>query len=129
MNYIIKLSGASILILFLITACSTKETDLPPISKEKMQAVLMDMHLAQAAAQFRLVTKDSLLLPHKSNYYEQIFATHQITAEAYQNAYDYYFKNPEILHEIYAGLIEELTKIEAENQTETEVENQTEKVE
>lgn len=129
MNYVIKFSCASILILFLIMACSTKETDLPPISKEKMQAVLMDMHLAHAASQFRLVTKDSLLLPHKSHYYEQIFATHQITEEAYQNAYDYYFKNPDVLHEIYEGLIEELTKIEAENQTEKETENQTEIVE
>lgn len=127
MNYIIKLTCASILILFLITACSTKETDLPPISKEKMQAVLMDMHLAHAAAQFSMVTKDSLLLPHKSNYYDQIFATHQITEAAYQEAYDFYFKHPEMLYEIYDSLIVNLTKIEAENKIE-KVEPEAEKV-
>lgn len=118
MNYLKGILFASILILFFMMACSSKQNELPPISKEKMQAVLMDMHLSQAAAQFRMVSQDSLLRSHKSGYYQQMLATHQISELEYEAAYDFYLNHPEILHEIYDGIIEELTKMEVKKQLE-----------
>ncbi len=118
MKYLTFVLSASILILFFMMACSSSENDLPPIDKEKMQAILMDMYVAQAAAQFRMVSQDSLLRSHKSEYYPQILATHQITALEYETAYDFYLNHPETLHEIYDAIIEELTKMEVKKQPE-----------
>jgi len=115
MKYFVQILFTSILILFLIAACSNKETELPPIDKEKMQAILQDMHFAQAATQFRMIKKDSLLKAHKSGYYAQIFEIHQTTEVEYLTSYNYYLDNPEILHEIYEEMVKELTKMEAES--------------
>lgn len=116
MNYFIQILSTSILILFLITACSSKQNELPPIDKEKMQAILIDMHFAQAATQFRLVSKDSLLRVHKSGYFPQIFETHNTNEAEYELSYNYYLNHPEILLDMYTYVTEELTKMEAKIQ-------------
>jgi len=74
------------------------------------------MHFAQAASQFRLVSKDSLLREHKSGYYPQIFETHNTNEAEYEASYKYYLNNPEILMDIYTKMTEELIKMEAEIQ-------------
>jgi len=114
--YFIQILSTSILILFLITACLNKQNELPLIDEEKMRAIIIDMHFAQAASQFRLVSKDSLLQAHKSDYYPQIFEMHKITEAEYEASYSYYLNNPEILLDIYDKVTEELTKMEAQIQ-------------
>jgi len=106
----------SLLILFFIMSCTTDEKKASPIDKQKMQAVLVDMYIAQAASQFSMVTKDSLLLAHKSHYYQQIFDRHNITEETYETAYNWYTKNPDEMHDVYDKVVEILTKLEAINQ-------------
>lgn len=100
-------------ILMLFMACKDAQKSAPPISKDKMIAVMKDMHIAQAASEYYKTTKDSLLLPHKSGYYQQIFATHNITEEDYDTTYKYYIKNPGMLNELYEEMVKELDEMEA----------------
>lgn len=76
----------------------------------------MDMHVAEAAAQNRKISKDSLLLPDKVMYYNQIYKFHKVTEEEFQSTFNYFIKKPFEFDAMYDDLIKQLSKLEAEAQ-------------
>jgi len=100
------------IILFFGCKTSTNTTVEPSLDKDKMKAVLTDLYLAEAAAELNRITSDSTLLPHKSNYFVLIFTKHNITQQQYEDAYEYYTAQPEILLKIYEEIESGLELIE-----------------
>lgn len=105
---------------FLIFICcvffsckNTNDTTIAaPLHKDKMKEVLTDLYIAEAAAELYRITKDSTLLPHKSYYFEEIFKKHNITQKQYEEAYDYFTSQPEMLLEIYDTIHSDLNALE-----------------
>lgn len=109
---------AKLLLIFVAIALfsnceNKKETAITaPIAKDKMKIILIDLYLAEAAAEMYRITKDSTLLPHKSYYFEDIFKKHHLTQIQYEKAYEYYTARPELLWEIYDEMHTDLNAIE-----------------
>jgi len=92
---------------------NTKDSNTSvPIPKDKMKTILTDLYLAEAAAELYRITKDSTLLPHKSYYFDEIFKKHNITKHQYEEAYNYYTSQPEMLLEIYDTMHADLNALE-----------------
>lgn len=91
--------------LFTLFACKNDEPQMP-IAKEKMVAVLVDIHIAEAYIESVNPTlKDSMA----RLYYPQIFKHNGITAKLYDSAFSVLSNQPEMMKNVYD---EVLLKIE-----------------
>lgn len=97
----------SLCLLILIFACSSQEQLTIP--KDKMVAILVDVHLAEAAMQ-RLVNKvkDTVSV----RYYEEIFEIHQITEEIYLENLHILERNPALSKKIYEETMSKVTAMD-----------------
>jgi len=93
---------------------NANKEDLPTLTIEQLKLIMMDMHVAEAAAQNKKISKDSLLLPDKVMYYNQIYDFHNVTEQEFQYTFNYYIKRPLEFDAMYDELIKELSKLEAE---------------
>lgn len=106
------------LILLFFGACQP-ESQLS-ISNEKMIAVLVDVHVAEAAMQnLSNNQKDSIA----QVYYGQIYQIHGLTKEQFAADIDYVTHHPKLMENLYSKVLENLGKREAETQTEQSDEN------
>ncbi|MCB0568259.1 MAG: DUF4296 domain-containing protein [Phaeodactylibacter sp.] len=89
--------------------CGHKQAALP-IEEGKLVSVLIDVHLAEAAAQnLRGHTKDSIL----DMYYEQIFKIHGLDQATFESTMLSIRENPERLEAVYAEVMKEMERREA----------------
>ncbi len=97
----------------LILGCISCQQQRPelPVGEEVLIQVLADIHLADAMIQENSVRarKDSLYVA----YYGRIFAQHNITEEAFDESMEIIRRDPEILHGLYTGVLDELAKRDA----------------
>jgi len=105
-----------IIALVQIACTNSKKEELPPLTKDKLKLIMVDMHIAEAAAQNKKVTKDSLLFPDKVMYYDQIYKFHKVTEKEFQQTFNYYISKPLEFDGMYDELIKDLSKLEAETQ-------------
>ena len=94
----------------LSSSCSHKGDETPSnvISKDKMIAVLVDIHLAEASADNRLLNLDQLNAAMAIRY-DSLFKKHDITFDQFKASYDYYLAHADVLSEIYAEVVTELS--------------------
>ena len=104
------LSLFSFSILTLQVSCNGKTNSVPHriISKDKMADILVDIHLAEAAADNHGFTKPEINLMMASKY-DSIFQKHQITFEQFKSSYDYYMNHPAEFSDIYSEVVNKLT--------------------
>jgi hypothetical protein len=102
--------------IFLLQACY-REPKFPDaaLNKEKMTAVLADIHLAEAKlagmGNNSQVQRDSTA----EVYYATIFKIHQVKAEDFNSSMEAYMQNPKALSEIYEKVLEKLQKEQSAN--------------
>ena len=98
----------SLLILFV--SCTDKTNSVPSkiISKDKMVDVLVDIHLAEAAADNHGLTKPEINVMMAARY-DSIFQKHEITFEQFRTSYDYYMNHPDVFSDIYSEVVNKLT--------------------
>jgi hypothetical protein len=89
-------------------ACSTKAT--APIDSEKMKAILMDMHIAEAYSS--LIVVDSLQKKKFNKntdslavFYQTIFKQHQVNLTQFEAAIQWYALHPEALDSAYTKML------------------------
>jgi len=103
-------------IMMLFAACKKTSPPVtflqPDLAEDKMIAILLDIHVAEAAVQMeRANKKDSLL----HLYYQDIYRIHNITKEDFERNLEAWFDNPEVADQLYEKVIEGLNKSEADN--------------
>lgn len=101
------------LFLFLLYSCRHEDVDKKIIPKSDMIQVLAEMHIVEAGATYRSLSGDSLVKYVKS-YDEKIFATHHTTRKAFLASFTYYSANLKEMDEMYAAVISEISKQQAE---------------
>lgn len=104
-------------IMIFFAACKKTSTPAatflqPDLAEDKMIAVLLDIHLAEAAVQTEKNTKKDSLL---HLYYQDIYRIHNITQEDFERNLEAWFDNPEIADKLYEKVVESLNKSEADN--------------
>ena len=93
-----------VLLLILLSGCGMRPWGV--LSRSEMVAVLLDVHLAEAAMR---VVDTSAKRIEKQEYYNTIFEKHNTTKEQFDKSLDWYARHPKVLVEIYDEV-----KIEAE---------------
>jgi hypothetical protein len=99
-------------------SCGKKKIEIPAtvLPKEKMVPVIVDIHLAQAAAVIRNPS-DSLHYTF-GDYLPYILKLHDIPRAEYDSSISFYTSHPELMKEIYDDVINELSKKQSEVKTE-----------
>lgn len=86
--------------LFLLSACSSFETDRPPLPDSTMASVLTEMHLA---AERYDITKS---VPPGIR--DSIFVHFSVTEDEYETTLQYYSRHPEAFETLYNTVVDSL---------------------
>lgn len=96
-------------LLFLLS-CNSRQAALP-IREDKLIEVLIDVHVAESAAQgLRGATRDSVI----NTYYEQICEIHSINRADLETAVEMLQKDPRRMEALYARIMTEMERQDAE---------------
>ena len=112
-KYIVRFAYLNIVFFFLLCAsCGKNKVKIPKniISKDSISLVLTDMQIVDAAASFNHLNGDSTSL---KSFYKTILSKYGIDRKKFKESMDFYFKNPEILNEIYQKSLEDLQQKQA----------------
>lgn len=97
-----------VVLLVVLTSCKS-ELKAPEnlLDKTRMVDVLIDIHLLEAKLESLSLDKDSVSVLYRA-YEQQIFDKHQITAELYDESYQWHFSHLQSLNDIYAIVVDSL---------------------
>lgn len=96
----------------LMIACAeSEEVEIPEnvLSSEKMAEVMVDVHLLEAAMNLNAGIATETI-PHELD----IFKSHNVSQQQYEESYRFYTEHPELMGEIYQIVLNELSKKQAE---------------
>ena len=102
-------------IVVLLFSCGKKrEVEIPDniLSKEKMIAVLVDAHILEASMNLSL-TPSKVAADTNVNRYN-ILKHNNISKIQYEESFKFYIDHPDLLNELYEGVLIELSKKQAE---------------
>lgn len=101
-----------ICLLFCFTCLGCEEETPPPFSKEKIQEILIQIHLTDASVTSLLgEMKDSMA----QVYMEQVKAINKLTADDIESIFNYLKNNPAFAEEIYGNIITEINERQLED--------------
>lgn len=83
------------------------------IPKDKMQKILVDIHLAESLLKENTNKVDSLKFQQKV-LYKMIYQEFDVLEKQFESSFDYYKKQPEVLEEIYDGVKADITEFQAD---------------
>ncbi|HNX43487.1 MAG TPA: DUF4296 domain-containing protein [Bacteroidales bacterium] len=89
------------------------------LSKKEMTSMLVDIHLQEAVIRTGVHTgTDTDMRNYSRSGYLKVFAKHDVTPEEFKKSLDYYLLHVDELDDIYTGVINQLTQMQAEAQGE-----------
>lgn len=86
------------------------------LTEEKMAAVMVDVHLLEAALNTRAYSKDPVMMS-KIHPDSDILKKHGVSKQLYDESFDFYSRNPILLAEVYQLVLNDLSKMQAEVMT------------
>ena len=96
-----------VLLLILLSGCGMRPWGV--LSSNEMVAVLLDVHVAEAAMK---VVDTSAKRIEKQEYYNIIFEKHNTTKEQFDKSLDWYARHPKVLVEIYDDVKKEAERLQ-----------------
>lgn len=109
------INAKSIFGLLILLFCACSQTQKKPeglIPRDQMASILTDIHIAEAAATYKTIAGDSLVKFVLAQD-EHIFLKHRTTKTEFMKSYRFYADDPKVLNEIYAEVINEISKKQA----------------
>lgn len=91
-----------VLLLILLSSCDMRPFDI--LSEDKMVAILLDVHIAEASMS---IMDPSAKIIERQEYYNTIFRKHNTTKEQFDKSLDWYSHRPKLLIDIYDNLKKE----------------------
>ena len=94
--------------------CSNNEDKIPKgiLSKEKMTAVLLDVHILESSMNMSLV-KQNIKTNDTTTFYP-VFKSNSITKKEYEESLAFYKSKPKLLNEIYDSVLVLISTMQAE---------------
>lgn len=106
-----------LLLMFIIGCCSCKQgQETPPLPEARMQAVLLDMHMAET---YSLGLGDSTKNRFEKNYdslavfYNSILKHHHLTFKEFNDALNWYRERPIAIDSLYTKVLNQLNELKA----------------
>lgn len=96
---------------------SCRKEEKPPISKEELASIMIDVHLAEAYTS--LMHKDSTAKGPEKNldslafYYKDILNKHHLTTQAFDSAFQWYRFHPALLDSVYSKVVAHFDSLQA----------------
>lgn len=84
-----------------------------PVSRKEIVGVLVEIHLLEARSDRLLIPRDSILSQYKIAY-NDILARHHVTEANFRKTMDFYLKNPDKMDLMYQDVVDELSRVEAQ---------------
>lgn len=98
------------LVIVVVASCSKSDTR-DVISKDEFTAIMVDVHLAEAAV-LNLRSNTDTARNALALYYGRVFESHGTTQDLFNKSFDYYLNQPTVMVEIYEQALAELTALE-----------------
>ena len=100
--------------VLIFESCARMEESVPKeiISPDSMAALLIDIHIAEAAANVTRINDVQKFSAY--DLYPMIFKTHHTDSTAFRKSFDYYLQHPRKLDKIYEQVLNELSRRESE---------------
>ena len=97
---------------FLLLACSNikKENSSEILTEEVFVEILKEVHLAEANFELQKTKDVEWAKNELTNAYYKIYSANNISEEEFHNTLSYYSENPDKLEEVYALVLQQLTK-------------------
>lgn len=105
----------ALLVTVFFMSCSPREEEPLPsgiLGKDKMVAVLVDVHLAEAAADNRNLSANQIN-EVMAGRYSALYTKHGITTKQFVSSYNFYLEHAALLSSIYAEVVNQLTTRES----------------
>ncbi len=94
---------------FLFTSC---KDDSPPITEQKMAAILTDLHMAESYAQLTPISQDGISVKNTETMlilYSLVLQKYQVDSTSFQQALDWYKAQPEKFDLVYEKVLNKLS--------------------
>jgi hypothetical protein len=109
------IKNISIILLFsLLFACSKNpDAKIPDtvLPKEKMAELMLDIQLFESTMSVSLLKEENVILEiPKTN----ILKKHGVTKKQYDESFEYYSQHPNLFSEVYAIVLNDLSRMQAE---------------
>lgn len=113
------MSIKNLIFFFSFFACSScgNNKPAPPkvfIEQDKMEQILMEIHISDAIAAEKANGNAALEKNIADQGLAQILTNYKLTKRQFDSVYVYYVRQPEVLNEMYADIITELSKKQAQ---------------
>lgn len=104
----------SLIFVVTVVSCTDDDAASAPIAPKEMQALLLDIHIAEYYSQGLGKHKGTYMKEYDSlaKFYTSIFAHHKIDMDQFYEAIDWYKKRPVLLDSIYVNIKEEATAMQ-----------------
>lgn len=105
-----------IFFLTLLTSCSSSAIVTIPddvLHEEKMADVMVDVHLLEAALNISTYNKDRVTVG-TINPTSDILKKNHITKKQFDESFDFYSRNPQLLGQVYDLVLNDLSKMQAQ---------------
>lgn len=104
------------LLLFVFSSCENDKPTKPKvfIEKEKMEQILMEIHISDAIAEEKANGNAALEKNIADQGLAQILANYKLSKPQFDSVYVYYVRQPDVLNEMYVNIITELSKKQAQ---------------
>jgi hypothetical protein len=89
-------------------ACQKKRAEAPPLTRDQMVGLMMEIYLAEARTSLTPVEKDSSYRLFIA-YQDSLMHRHGIKDSTLRKAYSYYLEHPTELEAIYDAIIDSLS--------------------
>lgn len=109
-----------LLLIATLNACSGKGTsdDTAIIPPQKMQEILLDIHLADGIAN-REGESNNSAESRTITLYKEVFAKYKISESQFYTSFNFYLQHADTLDKIYENIITEISKEQAQIKSET----------
>ncbi|MEP7127867.1 MAG: DUF4296 domain-containing protein [Chitinophagales bacterium] len=103
----------TVFIVLIYCSCASEVEKAPDgiLSKDKMIAVLLDVHIAESSVNSRGMTNQQLNQRIAAKY-EDVMKKNGTTFGVFKKSFDYYLHHPEQYEEIYLEIVNQLTALE-----------------
>lgn len=100
------------LLLFVFSSCENDKPTKPKvfIEKEKMEQILMEIHISDAIAEEKANGNAALEKNIAAQGLTQILTNYKLSKPDFDSVYVYYVRQPDVLNDMYVNIITELSK-------------------
>ena len=101
-----------LIVFSFLLACSSSQESMPEeiLSQNEFASILKEVHLAEGGFELQKTNGKEDAQNALVNSYQTIYSNHHIDENKFQETLNYYANHPDELEEIYATVLEELSK-------------------